>query len=606
MNAMLTAAGALAGKELFKKVVLETYQLLVKHTGRKLKEWNTERQIERLYSKIGQVRKVKTIWQIDKAVDLLDFYCDSHVILNEKRRKVSYLSDFGTKENVLIQGIAGQGKSILLRYLCSVELARGEYIPIFLELRRVSHSESLKKRIFTAFEGLGLTVDNEIFEALAISGKLVLLMDAFDEVPDDLQTRVLTEIEDLITTRPSIRVIVTSRPHQNIRFSNYLNVVRLDNIQGDEYKTVIKKLASGQEWADTLIEHIRSRARHIRGLLCTPLIVTLLVLSYKSFKELPTKLSDFYDSLFQTLLQRHDGTKPGFRRMRSCILDDGQYRQVFEALCILAKKARQQSFSAESIFSLSLLALQQCALRENPLSYIDDIINVTCLIVRDGEEHRFIHKTVQEYYTASYIRKKAEAWAIKFYGRVMKILDNSWGQELEFLSEIDSYRYNKYYLLPLILDLLSLTKYELERPKEEVKLSDAYELLSMWFVAVDKQGPGNDFRPYYLLNRSKNHLSLKIIQNRTNEIFNSLNIALNRAGSKLEGLKAYQEKIRFKHREGGIFDKLICVGDLVKIGATQELSLIINSEFEQIFKKGQDIWKITRDEENPSFLEGLL
>ena len=82
--------------------------------------------------RIGMVRKVKTIWQIDKAIDLFDFYCDSYVLVEEKRRKVSFISDLGPKENVLIQGIAGQGKSILLRFLCSVELSRGEYIPVYL------------------------------------------------------------------------------------------------------------------------------------------------------------------------------------------------------------------------------------------------------------------------------------------------------------------------------------------------------------------------------------------------------------------------------------------------------------------------------------------
>ena len=37
----------------------------------------------------------------------------------------------------------------------------------------------------------------------------------------------------------------------------------------------------------------------------------------------------------------------------------------------------------------------------SPQEYLDDIVKITCLIIRDGEEYRFIHKTVQEYYTSS-------------------------------------------------------------------------------------------------------------------------------------------------------------------------------------------------------------
>lgn len=607
---MLTSAGALAGKALFKKVVLDLYQFLSNHTNRKIKQWNTDNQIEKLYQQISHVRKVKTIWQIDKAVDLLDFYCDSHVILDEKRCKVSKFSDFKTNDNILIQGIAGQGKSILLRYLCSVELGRGEYIPIFLELRRVSQSETLKDRIFTAFESLKLSIDDEIFAALAASGKIVLLLDAFDEVPDDLKSRVLTEIEDLVATKPNIRVIVTSRPHQDIRFSNYFNVVLLDNLKGDEYKNVINKLASGQGWANTLIEHIENQARHIIDLLCTPLMVTLLVLCYKSYKQLPAKLSDFYDSLFQTLLQRHDGTKPGFTRKRSCALDDSQYRQVFESLCILAKKTGQQSFNGEEIYSLSQQALQQCALNANPSSYIDDIVKITCLLVRDGEEYRFIHKTVQEYYTASYIRKKPELWASKFYKRTQNYNSSRpLQQELDFLCEIDDYRYNKYYLLPLMLDFLNLTERDLDIPNHEITFPSESELLSGYILKVNfndnKVGGGA------IEYKHNNALIMQIYAG--SEILPKVVDGINRAGKRLKEIdypKGYykdivsQSNVLIQRRmENQI---IFSVGDLVKMGVAPALSSLIRKESKQILNRAREIWKSTKNDENSSLLDDLV
>jgi len=125
MGALKTTVTALAGKELFKKLVSDVYDFIVSFTGSRVKYWNTEKKIEKLYRQISKIRKVKTIWQIDKAVDLKSFYCDSHVLLNGKRQRIDKLDDFNTKENLIIQGIAGQGKSILLRYICSVELVLG-------------------------------------------------------------------------------------------------------------------------------------------------------------------------------------------------------------------------------------------------------------------------------------------------------------------------------------------------------------------------------------------------------------------------------------------------------------------------------------------------
>jgi predicted NACHT family NTPase len=206
MDPTSTIAGISVGKKLFEKLILDLYQ----KTGHKIKQWNTTKQIGNLYRKMEQVRMVKTIWQIDKTVDLTKFYCDSHVILNGKRKKILQLADFDTKENILIQGIAGQGKSIFLRYLCLIELIRGQYIPLYLELRRVSQKDSLKDRIHTTLASLGLIVDDHLFNTLADSGKILLLLDAFDEIPDDLKSRVLTEIEDLVASKPNLKVIVTS------------------------------------------------------------------------------------------------------------------------------------------------------------------------------------------------------------------------------------------------------------------------------------------------------------------------------------------------------------------------------------------------------------
>ena len=160
MTDLLAVAGTAAGKKVFKKVVGELYGLLSKQAGQKLRQWNTERQIDTLYHKMSLVRKVKTIWQVDKPVDLSAFYCDSHVVIDEKRKTIRQLGDLGSIGNLLIEGIAGQGKSIFLRYLCAVELAVGNYIPLFVELRRIDSAHSLRNRIYAAFALLKLDVDD--------------------------------------------------------------------------------------------------------------------------------------------------------------------------------------------------------------------------------------------------------------------------------------------------------------------------------------------------------------------------------------------------------------------------------------------------------------
>jgi len=385
------------------------------------------------------------------------------------------LKDFNTEDNLVIIGIAGQGKSIFLRHLCADELRNGQYIPLFVELRRIQKNQTLKERLFIDFQNLGLTVDDKLFDVLAESGKVLLLLDAFDEVPEDEKPRILTEIQDLALSKENLRIIVTSRPNNNIEMSPHFRVVNLDDLRGGEYKKVIGKLTIDSTMATNLISHVESHSAHLKGLLCTPLMVTLLVISYKSYHQLPTQLSDFYDSLFQALLQRHDGSKPGYKRERSCKLDDIQYRHVFETICIIAKRSGEYSFRHKDIYDFTKQALLDNKFAENPDNFLSDIIRITCLILRDGEEYRFIHKSVQEYYSASFLARKPEVWIKEFYHKLIgRKSSYRWENEVAFLSEIDKYRYSKFFLLPYLLLLVDGNEDTLLEKNKDNALKNVY------------------------------------------------------------------------------------------------------------------------------------
>lgn len=634
---MLVEAGlSLAAKDLFKRTVTDVYDFIAKKTRIKVNQWNTERKIENLYKKIEKVRKVKTIWQVDKAVDLGEFYCDSRVVINKKRLTIHQLNDFPSKDNLLIQGIAGQGKSIFLRYLCAVELGLGNCIPIFLELRRISKEHSLRKRIYISFKSLGLDVDDVLFDALADSGKIVLLLDAFDEVPDDLKSEVLTEIEDLASTHENLRIITTSRPDTNIQMSSQLSIVLLNNLQNDDYEKVIKKLASGEKWADLLIRHIKENAKHIQELLFTPLMVTLLVLSYKSYQKLPDKMADFYDSLFQTLLQRHDGTKPGFTRERGCALDDSQYRKAFEALCILAKKNGAQSFSYSTVNDLSAKALKLCSLDASPEQYVKDIVKITCLILRDGEEHRFIHKTVQEYYTAAFIARQPDSWAKAVYRKLFQRNSHEWNQELEFLSEIDTYRYNRYYMLPALLDFLEITENDLGKRCPVVTETRIHSVCKRGFAVecdspigrfifgyfTGKSGSGwvleerlsndklfilgvigtNNFLSRVEVQAVREILSPSNFRNRWHESISTVKFP-NRTSQSLKNVLPLN--ILKEIEKGG--GTALLLSDFIKITKREEA---IKKELEvvyfSLFKQAQELKVSLQSAEKPGLLEGLI
>lgn len=487
---MLTISGisAVMAKRSFEKLLQEILPLVSESSRKRINQWRNKNKLSEIWKESNNIRKVKTIWQVDKAVDLFSFYCDAHVELEEKRVRIRSAADFQTSENIILEGIAGQGKSILLRYLCSVELYEAKRFPIFVELRRITSAQRLRQRIQASFKALGVALDDALFEDLAKSGKILLLLDAFDEIPDSIKSEVLTEIEDLADTHKNLQIIITSRPHEAVQMSTRLSVYKLSYFKGDEYKSVINKLTGEKAQAENLISHIENQARHMKELLCTPLLVTLLVMSYKSYQKLPSRLPDFYDGLFLLLLQRHDGSKPGFSRERSCNLDDNEYRRIFETLCLCSKKKGRLSFSATEIHELAQKAIELSNIKVSAQKFVKDIIGITCLIIREGSEHRFIHATVLEYYAASYIRNQPDELARKFYEKCLTLkreASHRWGQELSFLKEIDRYRHGKYYYLPSIKRILGVHSHNMaleELTALQVREIILYELKDFSFT----------------------------------------------------------------------------------------------------------------------------
>lgn len=437
-------------------VVDDLYAYLKRQTSIRIQKAEIQRKLPVLLDHIKNVRLVKTLWQIDKAVDVESFYYDSHVVLRKKRGKKSYrekinfVSDLSSNDNFVIQGIAGQGKSILLRHLFVNESRIGSHIPIFIELRRIQANETLLTHISRFLHILDLPSDHTIIQTLLKSGKFIFFLDGFDEIPRDQMPSILNELEYLASISQSCQFIVTSRPDSPIRMSTLFNVISLDNLRGNEYQKLIRKLSESKEYADTIIERIEAQQSDVSQLLCTPLLVTLLLVSYKSYPSIPTQLSDFYESIFANLLQRHDGTKPTFTRSRNCHLNDNQYRQVFDAFCFESKKQDSAVFDYQQVYSFVSKAMSLLDINEDPDAYIKDIKNITCLLLEESSQYRFIHNTVQEYYSASFIKSLPDPSAIEFYQACLDMRRAPhWFEELEFLSDIDKYRYTKYFLLPL-------------------------------------------------------------------------------------------------------------------------------------------------------------
>jgi hypothetical protein len=422
--------------------------------------WKSGKNVDSLARQIEKTTKVKTLWNIDRAVSLYDFYYPSRVLYGSGVKKpIASLRELAPTGNVVIQGTVGQGKSIFIRFLCGQELRKkttSNRVPLFVELKRIQGNTTIEQTIYEAFVGLGFDVDDELVTHYLHSGKVVLLLDAFDEIDEASVGSTISHLERLAHKHPALQMIVTSRPDSDIQRSSVFAVVKLAPLEPADHLDFLQRICEDKKQASTLHAAISKSAADVRRLLTTPLLLTLLVVVYKATQDIPDSVPGFYEQLFDVLFLRHDRSKAGFVRKRHTKLTDEQFRQAFEAFCFQARLRGKTS--------LGKLAFQECLgaaasilrCQIDTEAFKKELTKTACLMQDEGTDLSFIHKSVAEFHAASFIRHAPDGVAQAFYAQVQQAGRwHHWEQELKYLSTIDSYRYSRYFLVPVMQHLLA-------------------------------------------------------------------------------------------------------------------------------------------------------
>ena len=427
-------------------------------------KWKASGFAEKLALKLSSADRVKTISSRDHFVSLTDCYYPSNIEHAENRLSVNSINELH-HQHVVIEGIVGQGKSMFIQYLYLQELlGRGSGgLPLLILLRTLTPKRGLSEHLNDALSNLEIEPTNSVFDYLAKTGHLILLLDGFDELEPALVTETITAIESLIIKYPMMRVIITSRPNSDIQKSQRLDVLQLSPLDYEDYDPFLKKLGVDIVRRDEITNAIKTSPADIVELISTPLMLTLVAHVYAAEKEIPSELPLFFERLFATTFANHDKQKGGgFRRHHHSGLSERKLQLLFEAFCFLTlQKEIGRTLTGEQfaqVFegSLNLIEDAQCSAED----FKDDITKVACLMLDDGfDQTSFLHMSIAEYFAAAFVMRSNENFATRFY-EYATIKYGMLRVVLNFLEKIDSYRFSKFYIIPPLkrfLDALNST-----------------------------------------------------------------------------------------------------------------------------------------------------
>lgn len=363
------------------------------------------------YNKLNNLDQVKTINDFDESISLYDFYVAPMVTaINDKDRsfKVNNLDNFSCHKKILISGIVGQGKSILMRHLAIQEAYKGERFPIFTELRELEENESLETFMRKKIKSwLGVNND-KVVSYLINEGKVILFFDGFDEVKVINMEKTVRDFEKIQMKYPNLKFIVSSRPEEYIDKSTIFNKFVINKLELDGQLKILEKLVQDELIKTNLTKTLKLSSQDIHNVLVTPLMVNFYYYLYKTEQIASDNIKLFYVKLFDLIQRKHDGTKLLYEREYFTNLSNEQIENVFECLCYLSCHIEAFFLKEYTFRDIVEKTIKFNNLKCSTDDLIHDLTTGICLIGKEGQSYAFLHTSIAEFFGAQFIIKNQD------------------------------------------------------------------------------------------------------------------------------------------------------------------------------------------------------
>lgn len=377
---------------------------------------------------------------------------------------------FEKNQFVTLIGNAGSGKSTIVKYLFLNSIDTDFKIPIKVELRYLNDYngtviEFIQEKIFKLNR---LASADKIIERLMKSGDFVFFLDGYDEITSVKKEKLTKEIDDLVKLYNKNYYLLTSRPYTEIDLLPLFHNFEVCELSDEDINQFIaKQIPAGEkELQEKIIEAINSPENSAyKTFLSNPLLLSMFILTFQSYSSIPQKRSAFYSQVFDALFSVHDSmSKLAFVREKQSGLSKEQIIEVLELFSFISY------FEQKFIFTNLYLNEKLDVIKEKKKSIefinqklISDLQVAIGIINQDGTEYTFPHRSLQEYFTATYIASLRSIENKKIvYKKIVKSLmkDQGFGMNSKdnfhlLLSELDEEGVIKYGLLPFFKDYLN-------------------------------------------------------------------------------------------------------------------------------------------------------
>ena len=254
--------------------------------------------VDNFYNKYS---KTKTFIYRDEKVNFYDVFYPVTIKNNsEIISEINNLKDlFNNRKYITIIGMAGCGKSMLMKHIFLSTVNQFLNIPIVIELRNLNDfNGSITDYITKILTKNKLSKNERITERILNEGIFIFLLDGYDEIYSEKKDKITNDIEEFVDTYNKNTFVITSRPGANAeslqRFDNFY-IQPLSYKQINEFINLQFKFHDNKESIGKIISVIeKPENRDYKDYLSNPLLLSMFIFTFNTYPELPKSKNKFY------------------------------------------------------------------------------------------------------------------------------------------------------------------------------------------------------------------------------------------------------------------------------------------------------------------------
>ena len=365
--------------------------------------------------------------------------------------------------DILLVGMGGMGKSMMMRHLFleSIrEYAKTGKLPIIVTLREFSQNTGdIFELIIKSVNRYDTTFTSAHLHKMMLKGKCQILLDGLDEIKYNEIPAFEIQLDRLIDRYPDNQFVMSTR-----QFSSFVEIPRFRVLQMlpfslNQSLELIDKLDFCPEEPKLKAEFrekvINEYSKTHNEFISNPLLLTLMLMNFRRFSDVPEKKYLFYQQAYETLLYRHDADKLAYRRVFKSVNDPSEFTEAFREFCAKSYRRGDYEFTEEEFETYFKKLHKVEELDKNKMTvpnFLYDILHSVCLMYEEAQSYHFLHRSFQEYFFADYYSRQDDG-TLRKLGRFLEtantnLFDDDAG--FEMLYELDQSKTERFILLPFL------------------------------------------------------------------------------------------------------------------------------------------------------------